>query len=273
MSRGASVAAPSILRPACLPGVELVSYPLVGPSSRYVSPSYMAVLLQNATGQFRYRACELICPPGAVTLIDPEEVFLAWHQARGAPATITHLLIAPEVLLRAHAETGRMGLVHLAPAPENGAELASAILHLERQIHARLPALGLQETLALLLEMLAPNMRSSAAHGGLHERRAVAKIRALLHERIEEEISLDDLAAEAGLTKPYLVRVFAREVGLPPHEYLMHLRVARATRLLSRGMPAGDVAHGVGFYDQSHLNRWFKKVIGVTPGRYARAIA
>jgi AraC-like DNA-binding protein len=271
MSRDASVVSPSILRPACLPGIELVRYPLVGPRSRYVSPSYMAVLLQNATGRFRYRARDLVCRPGAVNLLDPEEVCLASHEARGAPAIITHLLIAPEVILRTHAEAGRAGPVHLAPAPENGVELAAALLRLERQIHARLPALGLQETLALLLERLSPNMRSSAERGGLRERRAVTRIRATLHARIEDELSLDDLAAEAGLTKPYLVRVFAREVGLPPHEYLMHLRVARATRLLARGVPAGDVAHDVGFYDQSHLNRWFKKVIGVTPGQYARA--
>jgi AraC-like DNA-binding protein len=100
----------------------------------------------------------------------------------------------------------------------------------------------------------------------------VARARELLHEQISDESSLDDLAAEVGVTKPYLVRAFAREVGLPPHEYQMHLRVARASRLLARRLPAGEVAHEVGFYDQSHLNRWFKKVIGVTPGQYAKAI-
>lgn len=49
----------------------------------------------------------------------------------------------------------------------------------------------------------------------------------------------------------------------------MHLRVARARVLLAEGGRPIDVAHACGFCDQSHLNRWFRKTVGVTPRSYA----
>lgn len=264
-----------VVRPSCLPGVELIQFAQVRPSLRFVSPSYMAAVLRGSAGHFRYRTQDFTCRDGAVNLLDPEEVFLASHQPHDASATLTHLLIAPELILRAHEEAGGMGHVHLAPEPENGELIAAYLARLDKQIRAQEAALGIQQTWALLLELLYPSMAPPLAGRALGERRAVARARERLRAQLDEcsldECSLDDLAAEVGLTKAYLVRVFAREVGLPPHEYQMHLRVARATRLLAKRLPAGEIAHSVGFYDQSHLNRWFKKVLGVTPGQYARA--
>ncbi|HEX5830777.1 MAG TPA: helix-turn-helix domain-containing protein, partial [Gemmatimonadaceae bacterium] len=60
-------------------------------------------------------------------------------------------------------------------------------------------------------------------------------------------------------------------VGVPPYAYLALVRVRRARALIARGHPLSSVTYVTGFSDQSHLTRQFKRVVGVPPGRYARA--
>ena len=102
---------------------------------------------------------------------------------------------------------------------------------------------------------------------------AVRRARDFLDSHAHRSVALAELAREAGLHPLYLVRVFHRAVGLPPHAYLTQLRVQRAKRLLAAGERPAAVAAQVGFGDQSHLNRHFKRMVGVTPGRYARALS
>ncbi|WAS96423.1 helix-turn-helix domain-containing protein [Nannocystis punicea] len=92
----------------------------------------------------------------------------------------------------------------------------------------------------------------------------------LLHERLAENVTLDDLAAHADYDKFHLCRAFRAQVGMPPHAYLTRLRIMRAKELLTAGVRPSDVALQVGLYDQSQLNRHFRRIVGTTPGRYAR---
>ncbi|WP_336206747.1 AraC family transcriptional regulator [Nonomuraea sp. LPB2021202275-12-8] len=84
--------------------------------------------------------------------------------------------------------------------------------------------------------------------------------------------SLKELAAAAGATPFALLRSFQRAYGLPPHAYLTQLRVRHARELLERGVPAAAAAVSVGFCDQSHLSRHFRRIVGATPGAYQRAV-
>jgi len=59
-------------------------------------------------------------------------------------------------------------------------------------------------------------------------------------------------------------------MGVPPYAYLVQLRVNRAQAMLCAGSSVSDVAYACGFCDQSHLNRMFKKAVGVPPGKYVR---
>jgi AraC-like DNA-binding protein len=88
--------------------------------------------------------------------------------------------------------------------------------------------------------------------------------------RFVEGVRLDDLARHVALSPYYLLRVFRAEVGLPPHAYLDNVRIRHAERLILAGHPLAQVAAEVGFSSQSHLTRQFKRVLGVTPGQYAR---
>lgn len=79
------------------------------------------------------------------------------------------------------------------------------------------------------------------------------------------------MASEA-TTKQQLIRSFRVAFGFTPHRYLTLLRLGQARQLLRYGHDCGEVAHAVGFYDQSQMNRHFIRHYGVTPGRYARSV-
>ncbi len=95
-------------------------------------------------------------------------------------------------------------------------------------------------------------------------------LRELLDERVTEGIALDEAARLVHAHPAHLVRAFSGAYGIAPHQYLMSRRVDHARRLLLEGRPPGEVATATGFYDQSHLTRHFRKLVGVTPGRYSR---
>jgi AraC-like DNA-binding protein len=98
--------------------------------------------------------------------------------------------------------------------------------------------------------------------------RPVSRAKQYLREHLADSIKLDDLAAHAELDKFHLCRAFRAQVGMPPHAYLTHLRIARAKELLLRGVRASDLAPLVGLYDQAQLTRHFRRLVGTTPGRY-----
>lgn len=132
----------------------------------------------------------------------------------------------------------------------------------EAEVHSALEALGAQ---------VCRRLRSDGASAGASESRPeVQRLRAILRERLAEPVRLDDLTEEVGLSKFHLVRLFTREVGVPPHAFQMHLRISRARTLLAAGVSAADVAVACGFADQSHFTRCFKRIVGYTPGTFKK---
>ncbi|MDG9923180.1 MULTISPECIES: AraC family transcriptional regulator [unclassified Pseudomonas] len=97
---------------------------------------------------------------------------------------------------------------------------------------------------------------------------AVARLQELLAASLEQTPSLEQMAAAVGLSRFHLLRAFKRRTGLSPRQWAMQLRTRRAQGLLRLGVPAGEVAHALGFADQSHLNRHFRAAYGLSPGRY-----
>ena len=130
---------------------------------------------------------------------------------------------------------------------------------------------ALSEALAALVELTSlPDTRTERATKWTQ---AVRRARDLLDDPLAGAVTLDELAAHARLDKFRLCRAFREQIGLPPYAYLTHRRVGLAQELLGRGLPQAEVAARVGLYDQSQLHRHFKRIVGVTPGEYARAVA
>jgi AraC-like DNA-binding protein len=118
-------------------------------------------------------------------------------------------------------------------------------------------------------------------HGSGHHRIASAPVDRRLLARVQDrmraeyacDLRLEDLAADVGLTTFQLIGLFKRTVGLTPHAYLTQVRLSMACRRLRNAPVLADVAAAVGFYDQSALNKHFKRSYGITPRQFARAAA
>jgi AraC-like DNA-binding protein len=96
----------------------------------------------------------------------------------------------------------------------------------------------------------------------------IRRARKLVDDSYMEDLTLNQLAAAAGLSRFYFLRAFRREVGVTPHAYLTGRRIAAAKVLLDGPQALSEVAVACGFYDQSHFTRSFKGCTGVTPGQY-----
>ena len=84
----------------------------------------------------------------------------------------------------------------------------------------------------------------------------------------ELELSIEQLSKKVNISSYHMIRKFSDENGLTPHKFQMQCRVRKAQQLLRQGYKVVDVAHMVGFCDQSHLDRVFKKQVGITPEEF-----
>lgn len=98
--------------------------------------------------------------------------------------------------------------------------------------------------------------------------RKIEVIKDLLSSSPEHDYSLSELAAYVGLSPWHFLREFKKYTGLPPHSWLVQLRLQKARQLLKQGHNIAITAQNSGFSDQSHFNRHFKKAMGVTPSQY-----
>ncbi|NHD16743.1 MULTISPECIES: AraC family transcriptional regulator [unclassified Actinopolyspora] len=96
------------------------------------------------------------------------------------------------------------------------------------------------------------------------------RLRELLDEHLVDGLTLREAADVLHAHPTHLVRAFSGEFATPPHQYLTGRRVDLARRLLLGGMAPRFAATAAGFYDQAHLTRHFKRVLGTSPARFAR---
>ncbi|AWK86523.1 helix-turn-helix domain-containing protein [Azospirillum thermophilum] len=109
------------------------------------------------------------------------------------------------------------------------------------------------------------------ARGGLAPA-AVRRVREFVETRLESPLTIDDLAAVAGLSPYHFARAFKRATGEAPHGYVLGRRVERAKAMIAAGRPLAEVAAATGFSSQSHLTARFRERVGVTPLAYAKAL-
>ncbi|MDX1809576.1 MAG: AraC family transcriptional regulator [Sulfurospirillaceae bacterium] len=86
-----------------------------------------------------------------------------------------------------------------------------------------------------------------------------------INESIEDNITLDSLAKNSSLSKFHFLRVFKKELGMTPHSFIINERINRANALIQNGTPISLASTAVGFNDQSHFSKNFKKYFGYSP--------
>ena len=112
-----------------------------------------------------------------------------------------------------------------------------------------------------------PKLRQE--RGGLSPRKLQQAVN-YIQDNLAEDISLQVIATELNMSRYYFCRLFKKSTGITPHQYLIKSRIERAKELLSRKHQSiADVALQVGFTNQSHFTKHFKKLVGIAPKRFS----
>jgi AraC-like DNA-binding protein len=228
---------------------------------------------------FRCRGQRRDSTEGHFMLFNPDEAHDGWAGTRGGFA-YRMLYISVDGMSKLVDDTE-------GPLTQLGAKLSSGMFR-EPLIQDR----GLAASFAVATDdLLAPSSSLQAAErlsvvlralfqryaaGREPEQRAsgsprIARVRDFLESRYGEDVTISAVADVAGMSRVHATRQFTLAYGMPPHAYLNQVRIRHAKRLLLAGVSAAEVAVDVGFVDQSHFSRRFKRSVGVSPLAWVRS--
>ncbi len=236
--------------------------------------SYLIGFTEQGVQQFHCRKALHSSTPGQVFLLEPGELHDGHAPARGG-FTYSMLYLDPHWLERelrglfedAPGDCQPAFAKTLASEPELLAVIAEAFQALQSRDLRIVRQAALDALLAKLARHLAWRPRLDS-----DPRMPLVALRArdYLHAHMEQDLALDELTWASGVDRFRLSRAFKAAFGIAPHAYLVQLRLARARQLLASGQPPARVAMTLGFADQSHMGRWFRRAYGLTPAHYRR---
>lgn len=231
---------------------------------------YAVGLIVDEVESFEYRGAKHTALPKQAVLFDAGEVHTGEaHDERGFAFKMLYI---PATSFRevAEARVPASSLLHFRDVVSNDVALVQTLTRFHNAFHSGSSRL---ESESLMLDVLSSLLERAgnwkADQQAVKAPTSLLRVRDLLHENIREEVSLEYLASEAGVSKYHLLRSFRKQFGLPPHAYQLQQRVLEVKRLIEHGFLVADIAMECGFTDQSHLNKVFRAYVGTTPGKYA----
>ncbi|MFH8792873.1 AraC family transcriptional regulator [Streptomyces sp. NPDC017941] len=229
-----------------------------------------------------YRGGSLELGPGAVVVLAPGEPHTGRPGSDGDGYAYRAMYPSPHLFA-----DGARTVPHFRDAvvddPQLSAALRAAHTRLSADVDAARPGTGRAvdpwATLAAesrLTELFAVLARRHATAGVRESATAGAAVALAVRDRLADDVlappTLTELATDLGLSRYQLLRAFRTAMGMPPYAWLAQYRVTRARGLLESGLRPAAVAGLVGFADQAHLTRWFRRVLGVTPAAYRDSV-
>ncbi len=207
---------------------------------------------------------------GDLLLISAEEV----HSNKSVGSEYRLIKVRPQTLERIANELGQASLEScfnriIVNDPLLFRRFLQLHLKLERNVSTLEQESEFVSTMGLLLSRL--NKDCVAGERPANRSREGAPVRLVrdyLKSHYAENVSLSQLTTLTNVSRFHLLRMFHDSAGFPPHEYQTQVRIAHARRLIRRGLTLSQVALETGFFDQSHLSRNFKRIVGVTPRQY-----
>lgn len=260
-----------------LPGIELFEAQLRHHRfGKHFHEAYTIGLNEAGLGCCDHGSEHHIMVPGQFNVLNPGELHTGQVMSATAGWSFRNLYIDPSVM--------RQTLVHLDWSGTALPCFRSPILReptlrpqFYRLFHALANSTSPLQQQSLLLDLLASLWRCQVSpqfpvRYPQSESRAVGLVREYLETHYQDKVAIADLAQLTNLSPYYLIRCFRQQVGCAPHQYQRHWQLIQVKRALGQPHSLARIATDHGFYDQSHLNRAFKQVFGVTPGQYRRAI-
>ena len=241
---------------------------------RHWHETYVVEVVEYGINEFWCEGKTYSAEPGSILLIQPGEVHTGYP---GTESQLTYRSLYPsETFMRAIARDiyGKEMVPHFTERVIRDSRLASMLIQAHRLLECPVQRLKGQSMMILALGQLITSHSESRfcaidSNSFIHSK--INRAISYLTENYHQSISLNEISALSGLSEFHFVRTFRRATGLPPYEYLLAIRVEKARKLLSKGVPIVEVAARSGFYDQSHFNRHFKRIVGITPGAYLNA--
>jgi AraC-like DNA-binding protein len=223
-------------------------------------------VIESGVERFRYCGSEHLAPPGSVVLMNPDELHTGRAESEGG-WRYRMAYLDPEVIERITGEPGWW----FSEAVQLGAVNAGKISGLLDALWQAAEPLAFDSLLYALLAEFRPYARvprPARSEGALRFEPVLDYLRA----NLERKLTLDELAAVAGLSPYHFLRRFQAQYHATPQQMLMALRLHTAKRLLAAGTSPAEVAVATGLSDQAHLTRAFSHRYGVTPARYQRQV-
>ena len=216
---------------------------------------------------FRYRGSRHICLPGQLHFLYPDET----HD--GGPATDAGfayriLYVEPELLRGA---LGDRPLPFVADPVQDGTPATRELEQLLGEMDGPVSDLGRHEAAAAIAAALV-GLGGAEAEGPI-DLAAVGRVRDYLRAHACEQTPASTLERIAGIDRYAIARNFRRAYGTSPDRYRAMRRLGLARTAIQSGVPLARAAADAGFADQSHMTRQFVRAYGLTPGRWARAVA
>ncbi|NKL55072.1 helix-turn-helix domain-containing protein [Rhizobium leguminosarum] len=203
-----------------------------------------------------------------------EEVQLRWHKGRGLQTLQLHLssaILADVVHLDpTRAANARLPNQLLRPDPV----VAGVMLGLRRAAEIGTSELYAESAVTFLASHLLQFHagRHPPAHASVDDRRLII-VDSLLRESLDKQVTLDQLAAAAGLSKFHLLRAFKRRYGETPAQRLNRYRMEEGCRLLSSTRNTITViAFACGYENATHFATAFRRMFGLSPTEYRRSV-
>lgn len=240
---------------------------------RHFHLDYHIGLVSEGVQRLGYGGKTVLAGPGSVALMPPGEIHDGVSVGERGYTLRTFRLSRQLVGSVAEDLSGTSREPELACATLEEPGLAAQLVHLfdVMQTSEQSGALALQSEWLRLLNVLLTRSRAIVAQeaAGTLSPLQWQRVRDYCFAHLSEKITLDALAALCDAGRFQFLRQFKQTVGMTPHAWLLRLRLEHACALLARGSHTiADIAHSVGFYDQSHFNRAFRQAFGVAPSGY-----
>ena len=260
---------PRIIVPETVRGVEIHrGRGGAGEVKQLFHIEHLFLLLSGSAAVLDVRGEQEVVPAGRLIIIEPESEGCCTALSRHRYLA---LLLDPELVSSSQVVTEEGGAEPRKRwAADSG--MAETFVQVCRRIERSVGEESAIEALRPFVELLS-RMGFTGNRCDEMGTPVLRRVREQVRSSFTRRLPLDELSHRTGMCKFALVRAFKREFGVPPHAYQTHLRVNFARTLLRDGVPISSAALQAGFSDQSHLNRHFKRRMGLTPGQYARQVA
>ncbi len=226
----------------------------------------IGVVEEGAAGIW-YRGAHERVGPGGLIAVNPGAVHTGYPLKKSG---ISHSMLYLHEELVKEVFPGITALPAFPQISIYDLDLSSRIRSLCRSLELGGPCRAVETRLLSDLSCLFKrHARVNARQQTGSEPRHIALIQEYLRSNLHRNVALKELTELTGLSKAYVIRSFRRIVGMPPYEWLLQLRIQEARQCLQDGDRICDLAIELGFADQSHFHRRFKRLTGMTPSAYA----